>query len=425
MILSQIEQLQLIKQQNLKDFYTNDYLKNKADENLQLISELFFNNKIERAIKFNVWTWLFTTVTDVLTYFIWTPDLWIDINIEPYIKDLISVGQAVIWLKRVNWKLETYYIPWQDYIKYNWEHKVVSLYSNLENNEKVYYQLIQIFKPWYIENKLYKMINLFSNEWTIVPLDTIPQTSSLEENSYTWLDKPSIYIISVRDNLSWNQSELDKIKNIVYSLDRKAVMFETEFLKEIEQYKIFQNITFPLSAYNEDGTINLNKLWKVFASSDWSENADIKYISNINELIDTAISYEQTQIWKIATNTLIPRSFLWLEDSFWAISWTSRAILISPFVKKIKSYRTKIEEVLFELLEIFQTENREIETSIIWEDIIAKSDNELIEELRIARESWLISQYTWIKLYLGLKNEEDINKEIDRINLINNTNENG
>jgi len=38
------------------------------------------------------------------------------------------------------------------------------------------------------------------------------------------------------------QSELDRIKPLIYSLERKAVMFETQFLKDTEQYKIFDNI---------------------------------------------------------------------------------------------------------------------------------------------------------------------------------------
>lgn len=420
-IITSTEQSQLIAQQNLRDFYTNDYLNDKENENYKTIAELFFNNNLERVKKFNVWTNMFSTVTDTISYFVWTPDTDLDIDMSPYVKDLVSVWQAVFWIKRVNDILEVYHIPAQDYLNYNWEHKVITLYSNLENDEKVYYQLIQIFQPWKIINKLYQVSNLLKSQGDEVPLDTIPQTAGLQNEQETWLDVPSIFIASVRDNLWGTQSELDKIKSTVYSLDRKQVMFETQFLQEVEQYKIFDNIQIPESAVRSDGTIDINKLGKILAtdSSLW-QGWDIKFVSNKNNLIQDAIEYQKTQIRNISSTTAIPVSFLWIEDSVWALSWTSRSLLISNFVKKIESYRKTLGKVLADLLETFEGERNkagdEITTSLIWGDILAKDDKELIEELRIAREAGLISQETWIRLYLGLNTEEEVQNEIEKIN---------
>jgi len=53
---------------------------------------------------------------------------------------------------------------------------------------------------------------------------------------------------------------LEKIKQLVYSVDRKAVMFETQFLQELEQYKIFENIHIPETALNANGTVDLSAL---------------------------------------------------------------------------------------------------------------------------------------------------------------------
>ena len=42
----------------------------------------------------------------------------------------------------------------------------------------------------------------------------------------------------------------------------------------------------------------------------------------------------------------------------------------------------------------------------MWSDVFAKSDNELVEELKIARESGLISQERAVGLYLGIDSDE-------------------
>jgi len=53
-IISNLEQNILVSQSQLADLYTNDYLTDKNNDNLKLIAELFFNNDIDRAKKFNV-----------------------------------------------------------------------------------------------------------------------------------------------------------------------------------------------------------------------------------------------------------------------------------------------------------------------------------------------------------------------------------
>jgi len=55
-----------------------------------------------------------------------------------------------------------------------------------------------------------------------------------------------------------------------------------------------------------------------------------------------------------------------------------------------------------------------ITTSIIWDDIISKSDKELIDELALAKQNGLISQFTGIKLYLDL-DDESTQEEMERI----------
>lgn len=426
-ILTTQEQNKLVQQSKLKDLYTNDYLNDENNENFKIISELYFNNKKDRTKLFNVGTNLFSTITDTIANFVWSPSIDIQLYLPDYTKDLVSIWKAVFWIKRTDKWLEVYHIPAETHLVSDWINKVYTLYKEIETwtTNPVYYMLRQTFTVWQIENQLFKLDNIILSEWVEVPLDTLNQTSWLSPIIQTGLDKLSIYYIQVNE-LNWIQSEIDRVKNLVYSLDRKAVMFETQFLWEMEQFKIFENLYIPDSAKDSDWTVSMAKLPKILATdtSLWV-TWDIKYISNKNDLIQDAIAYEDTQIRKISSATSIPVDFLWLNSS-WTTSWSSREIMQSAFIKKIQSYRDKLEQVLLEILELFEwevnTEWYKITKSIVWDDIIAKNDKELIDELKIAREAGLISQYTWIQKYLKYNSQEEIERELA---LINNLQENG
>jgi len=426
MIYTTAEQTKLANQSRLKDLYTNDYLNDEYNQNFKIINDLYFNNNSNRCKLFNVWTNLFSTVADTISNFVWSPYMDIKLNLNKYTIDLLSVWKAVFGIKRVdnwtvNWKLEVYHIPAENHLISEGLNKVFTMYKNLEKDEVVYYILKQTFWIWFIENKLYKLSKIIDNTWLEVPLDTIPETAMLKDMVKTWMDKSAIFYTDI-NSLDWIQSELDKIKNIVYSLDRKAVMFETQFLWEIEQFKIFENINIPKVAINDNWTVSLAKMPKILTTDTtlWAKG-DIRYINNKNELINDAIAYEQVQIKKISSATSVPLDFLWINTSS-AISWSSREIMISAFIKKVQNYRNILTESLIEILKLFEWQKKEdwslIESYVIWDDIISKNDKDLADELKVAIKTWLISQYTWIQKYQKLQNPIDIEKEI---NLINNT----
>ena len=429
-ILTDTEQAKLSNQSRLKDLMTNDYLNDTYNSNFRTISNMFFDWNIEKTKEFNVWTNLFATVSDTIANFVWNPIMDISLNLTKYTKDLVSVWKAVFWIKRLDdGNLDVYYIPAENHLISDWINKVFTMYKNIEDNKTIYYILKQEFDVWVIRNYLFKLDKILNTWWDLVPLDTIPQTSYLKEEMQTWLEVPAIFYTDLNE-LDWIQSELDKIKNLVYSLDRKAVMFETQFLWQIDQYKIFENIDIPESAITEKWTVDITKLWKVVATTTWM-NGDIKYISNRNELIGDAIKYENTQLQKVSSATSIPVDFLWIPTTS-AVSWVSRQIMISAFTKKIQSYRDLLQDVLQDILIIFEWQRKEdwseIETYILWDDILSKDTKELAEELKIAREVWIISQYSSIQQYQKLRNPEDIEKEIELIkneNLITNNTNNG
>jgi hypothetical protein len=54
---------------------------------------------------------------------------------------------------------------------------------------------------------------------------------------------------------------------MVYSLDRKAVMFEKQFLQDIDQYKIFNNVN--ISAYLDSrNRLDTTKIGKILVNNE-------------------------------------------------------------------------------------------------------------------------------------------------------------
>jgi len=54
-------------------------------------------------------------------------------------------------------------------------------------------------------------------------------------------------------------SLVDKIMNIVYSIDRKIVMFETQFLQNVESFVLLKGINLP-PALTEKEKVNFSDL---------------------------------------------------------------------------------------------------------------------------------------------------------------------
>lgn len=75
---------------------------------------------------------------------------------------------------------------------------------------------------------------------TSVPLDTLPETAAKQERVTTLRDKPAMILMTKdEDDVYPVQSNIDQIKNHIYAMDRRKVMFDTQFLKNVESYVVF------------------------------------------------------------------------------------------------------------------------------------------------------------------------------------------
>lgn len=402
-------------QNSQKKLITNEYIEDVNNPNFKYIQTKFFNlDPVDKVKLLNTWSWLFATVTQTISYYVWNPN--INFTIWKLVEDYLCLWFATFWVERINWKLEVKYLPSENYYRENGIDHIVRAYQKTQNYKVTYYYLITSYIWGKIENRLYESVDFNLENLKEVPLDTIDETSNLQPVINTWLEKV-FWVIKDDDLEDQPISLIDKIKNIVYSIDRKIVMFDTQFLQNVESFVLLKGINLPIKLiekYNDKWKLNFADLWRYLTTDqDWK----IEFINNQNVLLEKAIDYEQVQIQKISSITNVPMDFLGWTWTAWAIWEWSRELLHWSFIKRIENIRSLFDKYIWEVVKLLAKENW-IDDTYIWPDIFSKNTQQLIEELEKAVSIWILSKRTALKRYLDLdENELDL-----EFNLLENEN---
>lgn len=423
-IISKTEFDRLIEVSQLQNLCDNSYLRDEENENFKWIKQQFFYWDKNDTKLFNVGSWLFWTIQNVFTAFVGNPNIWKEFDISERVNDYIATWYCAFVLFRENGKLWVRREPSESVSYENWIYRVIKIYikEKEESNNKLVgvslvkktYVLVQTYNVWSIENKLYEVKWLYQiSSWTNiieVPLDTIYETKDLKPIEKTWFEFPTIFLIKNKENelLTRIVSVIKKVVNMVYAIDRRVVMFDNQFLNNVESFILMKNIVLPkkiIEKYNEWKKINFRDLWRIItANDDWW----IEFINNKNELIDKAIEYEEKQIRRISALTTIPTDFLWLDNAHGAIGEWSRTSLHSAFIKSVEQIRDIFTKWLKPILEILQKEDTDKQywKEIVWNDVFSKDYKSLVYELKVARDAWIITQLRAIQKYLWIDKKE-------------------
>jgi len=385
--ISTQDQKLLVVQSNLKKLENNLYLRDTENENYKYIKNKFFTyDSDEKAKLMNIGSWLFSSISDTLASYVGNPSIDFGVMFDDFTKDLVALWFCTIGIERENGKLKMVYQPAKNYRNDNGVDKISRLY--IDDQENIYV-LVQSYYVGYIENKLYSMPGMTLQKWIEVALDTIPQTTGLLPIVNTQLDTTALIIVE-----EWNVSLFEKIKQLVYSVDRQIVMNHTQYLQNVESFVIFKGIKRPqklLEDYNKGKRIDFSQIGRII---NWDENSTVEFVNNINSLIETSMKDMDNNIRRVSSMTNVPIEFLWLDSNEWSVGMGSRTLRHGSFIKKIQYIRDLFDEAINVFVELTgeeMTYNRP--------DIFAKGDKELIEELKTAREIKVISLVKAIQKY--------------------------
>lgn len=430
-VITKTEFDRLVETSQLQNLCDNSYLKDENNDNFKWICQQFFYGDKSDTKLFNVGSGLFSSIQTIFTNFVGNPNIWKEFDISEYMNDYIATWYCAFVLYRKEGVLWVRREPAESVSYENWTHRVIKIYvKDTESTTwklvgvstvKKTYVLVQTYNIGNIENKLYEVKWLYQiSSWTNiteVSLQTIFETEHLAPIEITWFDFPTIFLIKNRENelLTRITSIIKKVRNMVYAIDRRVVMFDNQFLNNVESFILLKNIVLPkktIEKYNDGKKVNFRDLGRILtANDDWG----IEFVNNRNELIDKAISYEEIQIRRISALTTIPTDFLGLLDWNGWVGLGSREVLHGAFIRSIEQIRDIFTKWLTPILEVFAKESDNVfESDIVRGDVFAKNWKDLIDELKIARDAWLISQIRAIKTYMGM-NEEEAKKELLKI----------
>jgi len=416
MQLTKFQQNNLVTQSILSRLWDNTYLTDESNDNFSYIKDKFFYGETTDKVKLlNTGSWLFGSIQSTISFYVWEPEIETKLNLDLFIQDFLALWFTTIWIQWLEGKREIQYLPAKRYFK-QWDADNI-MRTYIKEKEWSYtsnydtYAFIKTYEVWITYNRLYLLSNnSLTTSMQEVPLNTIWETSHLQPIEKTWLKTKAIFVIKKDENEQYPVSEFQTIKNIVYSIDRKIVMMDTQYLQNMESFVLLKWINLPknlLKDYIAWKRLNLSQLGRIVQ---WNQDSSIEFINNINNLIGETKWTINDQIRQISSMTKIPIDFLWLDSKDGAIWEWSRTLKHWSFIKKIQSIRDMFDTYLPDILgALWEYEQ------IMRPDIFAKSNKELVEELSIALDNRIISRLNAIKQYNWF-NDDEAEKELENIN---------
>jgi len=407
------------------------YLNNESNENfIEMAKHLYTDDDLDKAKLLNPWSYIGSVIFSKFRSFLRKPyqvnGVFKNIDYWMFVENILAWWTLLMSVWKKDWdyyvqnvRSSEYYNEWnKNKFESEWNTEyILKLYAK-DNKDTVvtlwqdYYLYVQEINWWTIKNTLFKLTSWgVLALWDEVPLTTIPETAGLAKIVNTWLKKV-VYTLKVEDAL------IDQVKSVIYAIDRKLANAEKHFNEYTDQFKIFSNINFPENALKtktvnwvETQVIDYDIAGKTLSSlHHWDWKADIKIISNINELLTEAILFIDKQYLQISSITDLPLFFLWQKQEWWQDSWSSKIKSSWAFYQRITMYRDSIETLYQNFLDDTSWED----LVILWHWIMRVDESELVEQEARKLKIWITSRKASI-MKLWWMSEDEATKILEEI----------
>lgn len=358
------------------------YLSRIDDENFTEIVKHLYPNDAARAKLLNPWSYIGNIVWDKFKNFVWEAKTdFTELDFDLMVESILTRWQILLKYTNSAWKWSLKAVRWETYWQDGWIEKIAKLYPVYSEKDLLgfptYYLYVQSYNWNELKNDLYK-VNTIDNlsDWEPVPLSSVYELSNLPPYQVIENLPRLVEVVDV-----WDRPIMDTIRTLVYSIDRKLAEAEKHFNDYSEQFKIFQNIEIPKSAFvtlsDKTRVINWDKLWKIVRTQEDFSNWDIKIIKNGNELLEQALEHVDKQISLIAAITDIPLEYFGFQTVRDSGAW--KEVWNAHLFKRIQKYRDKIETALNRCFDFLWTFT-EVDKKIIWPPIIRMSENDILNK---------------------------------------------
>ena len=383
----------LANQTELLAFISGKYVRSEKTELYKANIEHLFPNDKEKAKLINPGSYIASIVFDWISSYLWEPKEKQNINYIDLVEWLLTTGFIRVFQNIDTWKLESIKANKYFYDKNQRKEYFVNIYEKEEKYRywvKNTYLLVETFCENIFERKLFKISNLDNlSVWEQVPFDSLPFLEWKAER----LKIDNLERIVIEKQVE--RPILEKIKTIIFSIEKKLSEIDKNFLDYTEQFKIFRNIEIPKNAYktleNWIKIVDFNKLWKLIQVNEVNGyNWGLEIVRNTNDLLINSIDYLDKQIRSISAITGIPLFAFWIQQETWNDSGTSKIKSSGLFYKKIEKYR----EVLIKLfLEFWKTFNIPDDEQILeFGEIVTTDISEIVDVQQKMLTAWIQSR---------------------------------
>lgn len=368
------------------------YLNDDNNNNFKEIVKKFYPWERERAKILNPWSYLGTTIKTWNVDYFGKPELSYAIDWEQYIEWILTTWYARLKVNVDTNQLESvdptrYFYYWGTEYFLTYFTKEIT-WSNFWETYKNYdkYVMLETLKDKAFERRLFKVTWFDSiNHWEEVSLDTIPETASLPSELKIDIDR-----LVIEEKIDdW---QVQQIKTIIYSIDKKKAFQDHNIMDYWESWTILKNIDIPDYAMRElddwQRVIDFDRLWKILVSNDidWGQ-AGVEIVKATFEGIQTSMNIIESQFKDISRMTAIPNYAFWDNTGLWTSSGESRRQAKEAFYKRIWRMHNSTQTIFTKFHKLI---NRTEE--VIFPTVISKEDIEILEEQEKLLNLWLTSR---------------------------------
>ena len=389
----------LMRQRTLEyEHYTWAYQRNRDNEHTDFILAQMLDCDTKCAWVLNIISSIFATVVDKYVAWIWKPQMEYEMDHKGISKGLLIHWMVWLELVKTTNSYEFQSIPASELFEVNdTEERIIRIkriqLSRVEDPTKYdYYVFKREYTAGKIYNRLYKMLWPDSLIWARAELSDIYVTEWLSEEEDTWLDYNSVVILDY-------ESIIEKIKTLVYAIERKLVSYNVDIIKFWKQKRLYK--WFQPNAVNE---IIENDADYVVTND---ATASIETITTKNEYVELMAWLIKDELRLISSATHITTDSFWFDStsSIWLEAQESKK---QDFVDMVNDLRNVIKDWIIELSQWINSEFT-IHYSNVWYSF----DKELIETILLAKQWGLISNIDAITKALNLSTpqaEEKLNE---------------
>ncbi|ATU04901.1 hypothetical protein BKN14_00385 [Candidatus Gracilibacteria bacterium HOT-871] len=378
-------------QTELLELISGKYVRKGSGELFEANLKHLFPGNEEQAKLINPGSYIAGIVFEWISGYIGQPKEKQNINYIDLIEGLLTTGYFRFYQNIDTGKLETVKADKYFYDKNLQKEYFVNIYEVKEDfYRKKYYLLIETYQKGIFERKLFLLNNIGSLSYG--------EQVSFDELEFL-AGKPEMLKIENLDRLVIERQVerplLEKIKTIIFSIEKKLAEIDKNFLDYTEQFKIFRNVVIPDNCYktlsNGIKVIDFDKLGKILVVDEINgTGGGLEIVRNTNNLLVQSIEYLDDQIRSISAITSIPLFAFGIKLEGGNESGTSKIKSAGLFYKKIEKYREIIINLFLEFWENFKIPDSE--QILEFGEILTSDITEIVEIQKTMLDSGIQSK---------------------------------